>query len=1230
MALEKAVQKGTYQNLVADVLKHIEYGLEATRPGGILAENDNNVYTRSIKRLKKSEEGDDTHNPASRVQAARFALGGNDSTYLQNAVALLCAGSVKDDTTMFSLDGIGSNMVESVRRAVLNDIERKEQLFRQQAPNYMRKAAKTISWLLHSITYLRDAVFWTISLEIDNPEGTYPLATLQEVYNVLRPTASSYDEYGTGSPDFDLRNHPASLKDIQTVLLGTISRDEKILSVFRFVVIIMLSVTHPGAPSGPFVLAQRISNDMRQLALDWKKSRNKIIRRINQPLKQQSLIDQRDNAVQQLQEATEENSELLKTIAVMKIQLINTRLKGEQSKEDLQNLTAELQAAKINIDTLNLQNTKNMEQINELTEKIKQLETVIDDNESESQALQSKIDKYESVLGVKNNNTAEEQAAVDTLLEEIEGYKYSGENLLDVLKAAINEKERLQLELSKNEPSLRQEIEELKKQIQQPSLLRQVFEKGKGLLNRNLAPPDLGTAALVGGGPFVTVTPSTAVDYTDTMNNDSIPDVVSAMQKQLNNGGRLVSPTVSKVSSELREFALYADIRGLAGQIGPTEIPPDDDSITIKMAYEIPTVEDANEIAEFMPLNTRHKHESRDNDHRVFHDVGTIFSSDTETVLATLRRDYAIVPMISTNNGYIEQSCEVRWSTAGANGAKGAKVSSLEHAAARCASQGTRKLIESRSNMDGLLLLGAAASLKMMQLRLLTELRSNAIRLSVDANSEKHQTRPSANFRNTLRIPFDAGIVKTPTSPSILDGDWKNMPFGESGQTTGKVTSFIDELVGDKNCIYAAPDATHLPTYLNMYKLKHTSIPPPKDFSTEDNFDDKLYHNLSIERVDEMLLKALAYIDTQINVLEGNGGQAVRTTEQSGSTLLPLPVSPAVGSIAATRQNLWNDLLREISISNDRLWVFVRTLSGVIGEEASTLLSNADEKAQRAQRQLEAEQRDISKRVADFHSKLIESVVGGMLRTSKLEMYPEQEQFVVVDAEMGKELRALASGESGRPFFEANVAIKNILENNSGHKTQLSVLLQSLTSVVHKMHCQLTETLQGSADGSHNLTPGDLASPRNSYFVSLRDDVTAAIRTTVDRFHNEMGSRRPSLWELVEGASPSLSLRFAELVGHVLVQTRNSTGVSAMYISVTQQRQTAFQARMALMRLISEARKYVSNYAFPNHEQGILGLRSYMKDAPNLDNGGGAHAFGIVMPRIVVGNVVTNSYIGWK
>jgi hypothetical protein len=113
----------------------------------------------------------------------------------------------------------------------------------------------------------------------------------------------------------------------------------------------------------------------------------------------------------------------------------------------------------------------------------------------------------------------------------------------------------------------------------------------------------------------------------------------------------------------------------------------------------------------------------------------------------------------------------------------------------------------------------------------------------------------------------------------------------------------------------------------------------------------------------------------------------------------------------------------------------------------------------------------------------------------------------------------------------------------------------------------------------------ELSHPSNCFFVSVKTDASAAIRIALERVNSELATRGVgrslSLWELVEGGCTVLTTRFAEFAGHILVQNRASTGVSAMYISRTAIETNSVQARVALARLTNAAEVYAARVARP-------------------------------------------------
>lgn len=291
------------------------------------------------------------------------------------------------------------------------------------------------------------------------------------------------------------------------------------------------------------------------------------------------------------------------------------------------------------------------------------------------------------------------------------------------------------------------------------------------------------------------------------------------------------------------------------------------------------------------------------------------------------------------------------------------------------------------------------------------------------------------------------------------------------------------------------------------------------------------------------------------------------------------------GSAEERRSGLWVELMRDLQISTDRVWIFIKTLSGLIGESADALITTADEASQKAAKEIQAQQKQITERVTQMQTRIVETLIAGLLKDSNLQLSTganAANSMVVVDGDTAKQIRDLAAGESGRPFFEANVALRNLTDTTRPRK--LGELVQEFNTVAETLKQSLERELLPSADTA-GATLGELALPRNSYFVKLRDDTAAAIRAAFDRFDSERGIqggiRHIFLYEMVEGADPMLSSRFAEFAGHLLVQNRVSTGISAIYASRQQLTVNAAQARVSLVRLLNQATHYASRFPTP-------------------------------------------------
>ena len=317
---------------------------------------------------------------------------------------------------------------------------------------------------------------------------------------------------------------------------------------------------------------------------------------------------------------------------------------------------------------------------------------------------------------------------------------------------------------------------------------------------------------------------------------------------------------------------------------------------------------------------------------------------------------------------------------------------------------------------------------------------------------------------------------------------------------------------------------------------------------------------------------------------DGDGDGDGCATSPIGAFLQEQRMQDGGGGVDANdrREALWMEFHRHLSISQDRLWVFVRLLSGGIGGDVNEIITMADEASQQATKALQAQRVEVAKRVSDTQSKIVESVVSAMLKESRLALDAQADNLVVMDAEARKDARDLMSGASGRPFFEANVACRH-LKDNAAKPMQLSKLLSSLAAVGTQMQRSLDTALTQPGLASASLV--ELSHPSNCFFIAMKTDASAAIRIAHERCNSELATRGVgrslSLWELIEGGCTVLTTRFAEFAGHILVQNRASTGVSAMYISRTAIETNAVQARVTLQRLVNAAEVYAARVARP-------------------------------------------------
>jgi hypothetical protein len=287
------------------------------------------------------------------------------------------------------------------------------------------------------------------------------------------------------------------------------------------------------------------------------------------------------------------------------------------------------------------------------------------------------------------------------------------------------------------------------------------------------------------------------------------------------------------------------------------------------------------------------------------------------------------------------------------------------------------------------------------------------------------------------------------------------------------------------------------------------------------------------------------------------------------------------GASRNRRATIWSDALREVAISGDRLYRFIVTLTGAIGEAADTAVSWEDEELRRLAKEASVRQNALAERVSQFQTKLVESVVTSTLKASNLQLDVRSgnagDELVVLSSDVKESIRQITSGEAGQGFFESSVELNHLI-GTSAKPIKINDVVKKLQAVGLEYQEQLQQSLAVSAPASYSR----IAEPRNSFMLHLKPDTSAAIQKSFDHITSELlrcdgYHRHIHLWEFVEGKDWVLTTRFAELVGLMLQYTRMRSGSFASYVGSSQLTTNGHNIRMQIQRLRAQACVYLGN-----------------------------------------------------
>lgn len=291
------------------------------------------------------------------------------------------------------------------------------------------------------------------------------------------------------------------------------------------------------------------------------------------------------------------------------------------------------------------------------------------------------------------------------------------------------------------------------------------------------------------------------------------------------------------------------------------------------------------------------------------------------------------------------------------------------------------------------------------------------------------------------------------------------------------------------------------------------------------------------------------------------------------------------------REAVWNDAKREACIAGDRLWAFVRQLSGTISENVDAVCQIDEGMLVRQQQQARERSARLSDRAVQEHMQLVRGVFSNVIRESGLTLGIDKDgdagSLKLVSNALRKQASELANGTStGEGFFSNSVRLENLLSKGTGEMT-LKRLFQELQ--------EAGRALQEAADYGYNdgstsaSTSLDfLSAPRNSLILRYKPEALAAMRQSFDTFQREMIAqhgrmyRTISAYELIEGNDEALTSAFAALTAHMLVHARMYSSATAMYVAAWPAAANAQQLKISLQRLVRVACDYISRTSTPS------------------------------------------------
>lgn len=273
------------------------------------------------------------------------------------------------------------------------------------------------------------------------------------------------------------------------------------------------------------------------------------------------------------------------------------------------------------------------------------------------------------------------------------------------------------------------------------------------------------------------------------------------------------------------------------------------------------------------------------------------------------------------------------------------------------------------------------------------------------------------------------------------------------------------------------------------------------------------------------------------------------------------------------RATLWHDALRELSVSSDRLYIFLRTLAGTLHESIEAVIEVSDSSIQADVERERRSREELMRRSAEFSNQVVSGVFEAALKSAKFDFGLRGEEVVVSSKDTVDAVRKLAEGESGMSYFEAANSLQAALQGQETYS--LTALIDSLSVVLRRMRDSQLDALDGATADPMRAAVSYLSAPRNSFTVRLKAEAAAAIKTAwvtfCVEFDRTQRGRRPSAHDVIEGPDHVLRTTFATYAAYTLAHSRIFSSSASVYVSRSATVQNLSMMRVTLVKLTRRA-----------------------------------------------------------